>query len=289
MAVGTYALTSLANLKAWIGISSSAFDSVLESSVDRATAVVESYLDREVKSRTQREFIDPEGQRTIVTNHHPITAIKTIAFGVSDAITLTLDDSSDVLATVENDGSSLKFQRINSSGSATSASLAFSSYQTTSQLVTQINSSVSGFSASLVKNAYSYSLHRFGGRGMIEATLNLTYTRDNISEYRVEFATGRIHMLSDRFPTYRSEYDFTNHFPSTFQSVFVEYTAGFATVPDDIEQATIEIAADMYRARKEDQTKGSESLGDYSYSKGKDYNERQAMILERLSMYRNLR
>ena len=43
MAVGTYALTSLSNLKDWIGITSSTDDAVLESAIDRATDVVERF------------------------------------------------------------------------------------------------------------------------------------------------------------------------------------------------------------------------------------------------------
>ena len=35
MPVGTYALTSLANLKSWIGISTSTDDAVLEKAIDR--------------------------------------------------------------------------------------------------------------------------------------------------------------------------------------------------------------------------------------------------------------
>ena len=288
MAVGTYALTSLANLKAWIGVNDHAFDLQLEAAIDRSTSIVESYLDRNVLSRTYYEWIDAYSQRTIAVQHHPITDIKTIAFGTADAIHLTLDNSDDVLATVENDGSSLKFARVDSSGSSSSSSLAFSTYPTTSQLVTQINAAVTGFTASLTKNAYSYTLHRFGGRGMVEANMNLTHARDNISEHRVEFETGRVHLLSDRFPNYRADDRFTHRFPGTFQGLFIEYTAGYSTVPADIEQVAIEIAAELYRLRLEDTSKNSESLGDYSYSRVSS-DEKQNMTLSKLLMYRNLR
>jgi len=290
MAVDTYALISTNDLKSWIGISAidTSSDAQLEDAVDRASDMVEQYLDRHIVERTYREWIDPEGQRTIVAREWPITSVKTIAFGASDAMTIQIDNADDVLATVENDGSSLKFNRISASGVSSSASLAFSTYLTTSLLVDQINSSVAGFTASLVKNAYSYTLHRFGGRGLVEAVMNLTYARDNISEYRIEFETSRIHLMSDRFPNYRDDYRYTNTFPGSFQSVFIEYNAGFASVPDDIKQVTIDIAADLYRLRMEDLTKNSESLGDYSYSRAPT-SERFVQTLERLIGHRNLR
>jgi hypothetical protein len=288
MAVGAYALVTLSELKSWLGITASTNDAVLETSIDHATAIIEQYLDRRIAERTHREWVDPRGQGTIVVNQWPITSIKTIAYGAADSIILSIDDPNDVLATVENDGSSLKFNRIDSAGSSSSSSLSFATYPTTSQLVTQINSSVTGFSASLTKNAYSYSLHRFGGRGLVEATMNLTYARDNISEYRVEFETARIHMRSDRFPNYRDDYRFTNRFPSSFQSVFVEYTAGYATIPDDIKQVCFDVASDMYQLRLEDTTKNSESIGDYSYSRTPSA-DRHMSTLERLIGYRSIR
>jgi hypothetical protein len=55
--------------------------------------------------------------------------------------------------------------------------------------------------------------------------------------------------------------------PDAVKSVLIEYTAGYATVPDDIEQACIEIAAMMYRDRRRDSGLASESLGDYSYTR----------------------
>jgi len=288
MAVGTYALTSLANLKSWIGINDHGDDLQLEGAIDRASSIVESYLDRKILSRTYHEWIDAFSQRTIAVQHHPITDIKTISFGTAEAIYLTLDNADDVLATVENDGANLKFNRVNASGVASSASLAFSTYPTTSQLVAQINSAVTGFTSTLTKNAYSYTLHRFGGRGMVEANMNLTHARDNISEYRVEFDTGRVHLLSDRFPNYRADDRLTHRFPGTFQGLFIEYTAGFSAVPADVEQVAIEIAAELYRLRLEDTSKNSESLGDYSYSRVSS-DEKQNMTLSKLLMYRNLR
>jgi hypothetical protein len=51
-------------------------------------------------------------------------------------------------------------------------------------------------------------------------------------------------------------------------SVLVAYNGGLSTVPYDIEQVCLEVAAQMYRDRKRDRGVQSESLGDYSYSLG---------------------
>lgn len=267
MAVGTYALTTLANLKNWIGITSADDDVLLEDAIDRATAIIESHCDRKLKSRVFYEFVMPQGERTVTVDNYPIVSIDTIAYGSAISMTISSDSAStDVLATVENNGTNIRLRKVTSDGTSTTTTIALADYLTTSAIVNYINASVSGWSATLTENAYSFSLYRFGGRGVIDAPCNFEYPRDNVSEYRVDYSTGLIHLIADRFPGIRSDNASANRFPSGFYPVFVQYTAGFETVPADLEQACIEIAADLYRERKQDKTITSESLGDYSYT-----------------------
>jgi len=79
-----------------------------------------------------------------------------------------------------------------------------------------------------------------------------------------------------------------HRFPRGFHPVFVEYDAGFATIPGDLELTTIEIAADLYRERKQDRTVGSESLGDYNYSRVA-VAELLSARWEKLQAYREIR
>ena len=267
MAVGTHALTSLANLKAYLSITGTTDDVILERCIDRATAIIESHCDRKLKSRTFHEFLMPEGDRTVKTEEFPIVSIDTIAFGSQTSFSISSDTAStDVLATVGFDGLSLRLHKVESDGTTTTSTLQVTTYATTSALVNQINSGVSGWSSTLTKNAYARSLYRFGGRGVIDAEALLEFPRDNVSEYRVDFETGRIHITADRFPGVRADDAAANRFPDGFFPVFVQYTAGFETVPDDLEQVTLEIAGDIFRERLQDRTLQAESLGDYNYT-----------------------
>jgi hypothetical protein len=49
--------------------------------------------------------------------------------------------------------------------------------------------------------------------------------------------------------------------------VKVEYTGGYATIPEDLQQAVVEIVKGLYQQRTEDTTIESEKLGDYSYKR----------------------
>jgi len=267
MAVDTYALVTLAQLKNWLGITSTDDDVILEDAIDRATSIIETHCDRKLKSRVFYEFVMPQGERTVTVDNYPIVSIDTIAYGSAISMTIESDSAStDVLATVENNGTNIRLRKVASDGTSTTATLALADYLTTSAIVNYINASVSGWSAALTENAYSFSLYRFGGRGVIDAPCNFEYPRDNVSEYRVDYSTGLIHLIADRFPGIRSDDASANRFPSGFYPVFVQYTAGFETVPADLQQVCIEVAADLYRERKQDKTITSESLGDYSYT-----------------------
>jgi hypothetical protein len=267
MAVDTYALVTLAQLKNWLGITSTDDDVILEDAIDRATSIIETHCDRKLKSRVFYEFVMPQGERTVTVDNYPIVSIDTIAYGSAISMTIESDSAStDVLATVENNGTNIRLRKVASDGTSTTATLALADYLTTSAIVNYINASVSGWSATLTENAYSFSLYRFGGRGVIDAPCNFEYPRDNVSEYRVDYSTGLIHLIADRFPGIRSDDASANRFPSGFYPVFVQYTAGFETVPADLQQVCIEVAADLYRERKQDKTITSESLGDYSYT-----------------------
>ena len=49
------------------------------------------------------------------------------------------------------------------------------------------------------------------------------------------------------------------------RNIRVDYTAGFATVPDDIQQACAELIKNVYDAASRDQSLESERIGNYAY------------------------
>lgn len=267
MAVGTYALTSLENLKNYLDITGTSDDVILEGCIDRATGIIESHCDRKLKSRTYYEFLMPEGDRTVRTEEHPIISVDAISYGSKTTFSIESDTgTTDVVATVAFDGTDLRLHKVASNGTTTTSTLSAATYPTTSALVSQINSAVSGWTATLTVNAYTRSLYHFGGHGVTDANCEVHYASDNVSDYRIDYGSGRIHIIADRFPAIRSDDAHANRFPSGFYPVFIQYTAGYATVPNDLEQVCLEIAGDLFRERLQDRTLQQESLGDYSYT-----------------------
>lgn len=266
MAVGTYALTSLANLKQWIGISTSTDDAVLEKAIDRATARIESYVGRQILSRSYAEWRNGCGVDTIRLHQWPVTQVTNVWTGNYAALVVSSAQPTDIRASVsvnqETGTNAVALTRTESNGTTKVDTLPLGTYPTTAGLATQIGS-VAGFSCTLGKNLRSVQLRPRAGADTILATVTL-FAADTASEYTYDYDTGRLSID----PSWWAQWPMDRGvMPDAVKSVLVEYTAGYATVPDDIEQACIEVAAMMYRDRRRDSGLASESLGDYSYTR----------------------
>jgi hypothetical protein len=266
MAVGPYALTSLANLKAWLGISTSTDDTVLESAIDRATARIESYVGRQILSRTYTEWRSGAGVDAIRLHQWPVSQISGVWTGAYAALVVGSGDATDIRASIsinqETGTPAAVLTRTTSAGVTTTTTLAFSTYTTTAALATAIGSTA-GFTCTIGKNIRTAQLRPRAAGDVVLATVTL-FAADTASEYAYDYDTGRLAIDQSWWAYWPLE---RGIMPDAVKSVLVEYTAGYATVPDDIEQACIEVAAMMYRDRRRDAGLASESLGDYSYTR----------------------
>jgi|TARA_R100000458_G_C8272471_1_gene247329 hypothetical protein len=289
MAVGTHALTSLANLKAWLGISSSTYDSVLESAIDRATSIIETYTGRKLKARDIYEWHNGDGSKTVHLDQYPIERMYRVGYGHQTAFTIESSVSTDLELTFMVDSEEAHLRRIEQGGTLAENTfdLTSSSYNNTSKLVSAITA-LTGFTATLTTNVPSRNLHRIGGIDLIrEGPAHITYVSEADGEYRLDHQRGIVYMRHSR-GNRNFDHESSGRFPRVRQSILVHYKAGYSTVPDDLERACIEIAAEMYQTRQQDRSVSSETLGDYTYSK----KQQAALVEERkhlLEGYRDIR
>ena len=266
MPVGTYALTSLANLKESMGITATTDDTLLEKCIDRATAKVESYIGRQILERDYREWRNPMGQDSIGLHQWPVSNVMNVWTGSKAAITISAVSGyirASVAVNQESDTPGLVTSTTSTLGAASTVTHEFDTLPTTTDVVNSGILSVPGFSANVVTNLRSYQLRPRAGADAVLATVTL-FAADTASEYTYDYDTGRLSIDPGWWANWPME---PGGMPSAVKSVLVEYTAGYATVPDDIEQATIEVAKMMFLDRRRDPSMQSENLGDYSYSR----------------------
>ena len=262
MAVDANSLTTLANLQSYLGIAAGVDETILERSIDRASALIESIIGRPIKSRDLYEWHDSLGTDQIGVKVRPINHVKFVAFGAQNAISVSAaSGSTDIIATVEVGTTHVRLYRVDSGGQSHATQIQFSNHQTTAEVATEI-ASTTGFDATAIEDFDAHQLHPRAGVNVLTTTAYLSAAWDTTADLRVDHDAGIISMVSDAFPSDH----WATEFPAEYRSVLVAYNGGHDVVPFDIEQACLEAAAAMYRDRKKDLGVTSESLGDYSYS-----------------------
>jgi hypothetical protein len=295
MAVGTYALTTLAGLKAHLGITVSTYDTILEQYIDHATAKIERWIGRQIKVRNYFEWYGGNDVRSVKVKQYPINnvvgvytglaAAITIASTVSSDIRLTVSINTDPLGTVANGvlAPGVTLTRTTTAGTTTTNTLTFATYPDTTSLVAAINA-ITGYSATVTTAMRCAQLHPRAGGDIKMATVVLTGVNVS-SEFVYDSYLGIVTIRQDAFPTMGQH---NARFPSALQSTLIEYSAGYTTVPDDIHQACLVIAGTMYLSRKSDTSLQSESLGDYSYSMASADSSR-ALMEDMLGSWKEIR
>lgn len=286
MALASNALTTVEAVKTYMGNTSSTDDDLIETLINNVSDQIERWCDRVFVSQTFTEFIDARGTRTIGVQNSPIINVDLVATGARNSISVASAVSSDLVATVAIEETQARLYRMQENGTTTTVNLTFADYPTTTLLAAQINATA-GYDATSSFNAPCYTLHRMGGRDTVESTAYLTCASDAESEYRVDYDRGLIHLRSDNFPRFQEE-RFNNHFPNTFQGVFVRYTGGYSTLPNALVQAAFVLITQAYQGRDRDRNLQSENIGDYSYT-AFDPSKWSDTVIDLLAPFRKIR
>lgn len=271
MAVAATSLVTLAELKTFLGITGGSTDTILEQSIDRASAWVERYCGRRFTSARVQEVHDAYGADRIILKNPPAVSVFFVGGATDTVLTVSSTNANDAFASVSVDSSSLHLHRRDSAGATTTTSLSLSTNDTTNELATAIGA-VSGFSGTANLNIPSMYLRKVAGRDLRNSSCLLEGWTESLSDYSIDESAGIIQ----------------GRFQSRYASVLVDYTGGFVTIPYDVVQATLTVAARFFRDRTRDSGIASESLGGYSYSR-RAAAEQQEEIRELLAPYRRLR
>ena len=271
MAVDPLSLVTLANLKTYLGITVSTDDTILEQAIDRASKIVEGYCGRKFVEATYREFYDSFGAHRLTLKQRPISKILFVGAATQSVLSVRMTNATDIFASVGVDDAHLHLTRVDVNGSESTTNISLASHNTTTELATQI-SATTGFSASSLVNIPAYHLQRISGADLMNRTVLLEGFVEGIHDYLANLDAGIL------YGTWLSQY----------QSALVRYTAGYSTIPFDVQEATMMIASRIYNGRKRDPGLSSESLGGYSYS-ARGSMDIDAEAKEILRPYRGLR
>lgn len=229
---------------------------LLDLLIESSYAAVESALNRGIVSASYEEVYDADS--VIVLQEPDVISVERIFTDVDNAITVEYAPSAGEFATVEVTGTTLVFNYgVNEDAGLSTDTITLSSYPTMSALATQI-ATLSDWSATVQASVPSNWLIRTGPRTVADQgnarPITLEAWMPNDVETDIDYESGTI----------------------TFQCpvgnrrgrIRINYTAGFTTIPDDLEGVILNVAKGLQEEQAKDSSVIEERLGDYSYKLG---------------------
>ena len=105
-------LTTLTNLKTWLGTPNATDDALLTRLISAASAFIESWLNRTISIQTYNEKYDGTGQDTLMLSNYPIVSLSSISiYGVAQTL-LNPGDFTSTGFSITNDQTQLYGQNI---------------------------------------------------------------------------------------------------------------------------------------------------------------------------------
>lgn len=199
---------------------------------------------RTLVSASYKERYDGTGDQFLLLDNYPITAINRLSVDTDDAIKIRNTDVSSQ-ASVSVSATAVTLYK-----DGTSNSLSLATYSTLTTLVAAINA-VAGWEASLMMATYgSYPstilVDKFGMYCGNNTWNYLEMPDVGEEDFEVYSTEGKLYLSSG--------------FPEGSRNIYVDYTAGLTTIPDDLKLATLILIKNIYQRRSE------ESFGNISYS-----------------------
>ena len=227
-------------------------DTALGDPSDLVSSILTS-TDKYIKNYCRRDFESADfsdiyngGGNSIFLKQYPITALSRVAYGRDEAFSVN-NTATSSYATCSCNGTNFTCN-LNGSGS----DLALATYTTITTLVAAINALGSGWVA-VANSGYgdflSSEIINFYGKSCLDNDIAyVEIPAESLTDFILNADTG--------------EMVHNTHFPNGVQNIFVDYTAGYSTVPTDLQMAVMILVQYIYSKVKED------NLGNEYYSLG---------------------
>lgn len=202
------------------------------------------YCRRAFEDVSYKERYDGTGTDTLLLDYYPIITLNRLSIGTDDAISVK-NTNTGGHASVSVSSTVVSLYK---DGSTTTLSL--TTYSTMTLLVDAINAQ-SGWSAALMDSTIAsfpstFLLEKFGLQCIDNNYVYLQMPDEGEEDFEVFPKEGKIVLYSG--------------FPEGTRNVFVDYSAGYAIIPSDLQLATLILIKHVYQKRSE------ESWGVANYS-----------------------
>lgn len=252
------ALCLMADVKAYMGDTTTAHDGLYEDLVTRISARIERWCGRTFHDASYREFYNGRGDPYIYVDHPPLISVERVSVGRVDAVRIECDDSTVQRAFVTVTDATNLICGHWVGATASTNTLAFSDYATLTALVAAVNALGTGWTATLGLSDYggytSADLIAVTGLNVANGAAYLPMPDAGESDFEADCSSGNNGMI------------LLGASLRGTRAVEVKYTGGYAAIPEDVRQAAVELVAMAHHESQRDPSLTSERLADYAWT-----------------------
>jgi hypothetical protein len=232
-------------------------DTTIAALVTACSKAIKRFCRREFDSQTFDELYAGTCKPALVLNQFPIISVARVAYGPTTVLTVTNTSASNQRATVQVTSTGLDLTRV-ASGVSTTNTLTFAGNATLGALATAIAALGNGWSGTVADSRFtnwaSADLRAVqGSLNAKDVTAELRIHVNELSDYEIDTNRGLL---------YRGRWydDEGVGWPGGVNYWRAIYTAGFATVPEDVQEACAQWVAALFWQTKRDPGLISESI-----------------------------
>ena len=233
---------------------------MLDTLIAAASRAIQRYCRRDFVSAGYDELHSGRGTRRLLLRHFPILGVDSVRCRPAMVLSINnTDTGTNQQARVAVTATGLALVRV-ASGVPTTNTLTFAASVTLAALAGAVNALGNGWSATVASGFGNWPAADLRGpQGSLSAwgqNAGLKVHTEELTDYQVDDLRGWLLRPAAE--------DFWS---SGFQNYRVQYTAGYATVPEDVQEACAELVATWFQQRGRDLSLHAESTaGTYSYA-----------------------
>lgn len=282
---------------------------VMTDCVNAASETVVRYCNRDFTQTTYDELYNGTGDFNLLLNQYPIIQISRVAFNRNQVMSIRNTDSAVTRASWRLDGTTASppvpnYLYLTSMKAGVETTIVIGPVTSASPTVVVNGGAPTSVAQMLTYQNLATTINTYGGsNGWVAQPLG-QYTTWPITDLRPPqgafesrwFGLSYVWLHSWNLQEFNQnpatgEIVSPQGFDYGYQNYRIVYQAGYATVPEPIQQATAALAVSVYNGRSINQNLQSENLGSYSYTVAADKNFHNLDLVSRysLAMWKNYR
>jgi len=242
----------------------SSVDALLQTLLTAASDAVQKWCRRDFVSTSYDELYSGNGQRELILRQYPIISVESVRYRPVTVLKITNTDPANVQARASVTSAGLKLVRVNAGVKSTDTSVTFAGNATLTAVAAAVNALGHGWSAQVVGDSTNYgswpsadlywppSFPTFGGgtagQGALQCVAGsfaeLRMHTYELAGYQWDSRGWLLRAIPYSDPELLHPEDLV--WPAGINNLRIQYTAGYATIPESIQEACAEWTAALY-------------------------------------------